>query len=265
MKPEFIDIECSKRAFRLEYQWINAINPEAPLVIFLHEGLGSVRMWRDFPEKFCQAIGCQGLVYSRPGYGESSPRPPHEHWGPDFMHHQAREVLPTLLHALGIDTAKRKPWLLGHSDGGSIALLYAALFPDRLAGALVLAPHIFVEDISIRSIEAVRDIYQTTDLRQKLARFHRDPDSAFWGWNDVWLSAEFGSWNIEDELTRIECPVVAIQGLNDEYGSLAQVRGIQAKAPQTQVIELPDCGHSPHKDQAQAVILTAQQLMHPAD
>lgn len=258
---EFAAIDWREKPVRLEYQWIDAIDSEAPLIVFLHEGLGSLAMWRDFPETLCQASGCRGLVYSRPGYGASTPRSPDEHWGPDFLHQQAQEVLPTLLKTLGLDTAKVKPWLLGHSDGGSIALLYASMFPDQLAGAVVLAPHILVEDISVESIAIVRQTYLDTDLRQKLARHHVDPDSAFWGWNDVWLSREFRNWNIEPEVAGVRCPVLAIQGKNDEYGTLAQVHGIRARAPQTQVLELAACGHSPQRDQPQAVIDAVRQFL----
>ena len=251
---EFADIEWQNRPFRLEYQWIDATNPEAPLIVFLHEGLGSLSMWRDFPVQLCAAVGWRGLVYSRPGYGASTSRKADEHWGPDFMHRQACEVLPALLNALKINATQDKPWLFGHSDGGSIALLYAASFPDQSAGAIVLAPHIFVEDISVNSIAAVRQTYLETDLRHKLARYHDDPDSAFWGWNDVWLSAPFRSWNIVSELQRIQCPVLAIQGLQDEYGTLDQVRRIERHTSRTSVLELAHCGHSPHKDQPEAVI-----------
>ena len=258
---EFVEIQCLNSAFRLEYQRIDAINPEAPLIVFLHEGLGSISMWRDFPQKLCAATGCRGLVYSRPGYGASTPSEPHEHWGPDFMHQQAFDVLPALLKALKINAAQDKPWLFGHSDGGSIALLYASKFPDQIAGAMVLAPHLFVEDISVSSIAAVRQTYLESDLRQKLARYHADPDSAFWGWNDVWLSAAFRQWNIEADVKRILCPVVAIQGLDDEYGTLAQVYQISAHAPQAQVLALAHCGHSPHKDQLEAVIAAMNKLL----
>lgn len=223
-------------------------------MVFLHEGLGSVSMWRDFPQRLCSALGWRGLVYSRPGYGSSSPRPAHERWAPDFMHRQATEVLPALLTALGLDAAANPIWLFGHSDGGSIALLHAAAFPAKVAGLVVLAPHILVEEVSVRSIEAARQAYTTTDLRQKLARHHDDPDSAFWGWNQVWLSAEFRSWNIAAELAAITAPVLALQGMDDEYGTLEQVRGIARALPGTQVLELPNCGHSPHRDQPDAVI-----------
>jgi pimeloyl-ACP methyl ester carboxylesterase len=162
------------------------------------------------------------------------------------MHRQAHELLPTLLRTLRID---EKPWLFGHSDGGSIALLYAARHPRAVGGLIVAAPHIFVEEVSIASIRATRDIYLASSLKQRLARYHADPDSAFWGWNDVWLDPAFAVWNIEAELPRIVCPVLAVQGEDDEYGTLAQIRGIARALPATQLLVLPQCGHSPHRDQ----------------
>ncbi len=242
------------RALRIENTWVGNTDVDVPLMVFLHEGLGSVSMWRDFPHRLCQALGWRGLVYSRPGYGQSTPRPADEHWAPDFMHCQALDVLPALLDSLGVNTVQRPVWLFGHSDGGSIALLHAALRPAHTAGLVVLAPHILVEDISVASIGQARLAYQQTDLKQRLARHHADPDSAFLGWNDVWLSAAFRGWNITGELGTINCPVLAIQGLDDEYGSLAQIRGIRDVVAHTQLLELPACGHSPHKDQAQKVI-----------
>jgi pimeloyl-ACP methyl ester carboxylesterase len=170
------------------------------------------------------------------------------------MHRQAFDVLPALLRALGVDTQHEKPWVFGHSDGGSIALLYAARFPQQVAGTIVLAPHILLEDISVTSIEQAREAYLHTDLRQRLARYHDDPDSAFWGWNRVWLDPAFKTWTIEAEMSAIGCPVLAVQGLDDEYGTLAQIRGIAQRAPQTQLLELAACGHSPHKDQADVLI-----------
>jgi pimeloyl-ACP methyl ester carboxylesterase len=227
-------------------------------MVFLHEGLGSLSMWRDCPQRVCAATGFQGLVYSRPGYGQSSPRPADEQWAPDFMHRQADEVLPALLAALGVDAVARPIWLLGHSDGGSIALLFAAHFPEQVAGTVVMAPHIRVEGVSVASIEQARQAYLNTDLRQRLARHHADPDSAFWGWNGVWLSTAFRSWNITPELSTITCPLLAVQGLNDEYGTLEQIRGIARLVPHTQLLELPECGHSPHKDQPSAVLAAVQ-------
>jgi pimeloyl-ACP methyl ester carboxylesterase len=223
----------------------------ATTLVFLHEGLGSVSMWRDFPARLCAALGCRGLVYSRPGYGRSTPRAAGERWDPDFMHRQAHEVLPALLHALGVQAPYA---LFGHSDGGSIALLHAARWPARVSRCVVLAPHILVEDLSIASIEKARAAYETTDLRQRLARHHDDPDSAFRGWNDIWLDARFRGWNIAAEIGTIACPLLAVQGLDDEYGTLAQIRGIRERVPQTQLLELPACGHSPHRDQPERLI-----------
>ncbi|MBC7711180.1 MAG: alpha/beta fold hydrolase, partial [Rhizobacter sp.] len=145
-------ISVNDRAFAIEYAFVGSFNPGAPLIVFLHEGLGSVAMWRDFPSRLCEAVGARGLVFSRPGYGKSSARPHDEKWDVDFMHIQARDVLPAFLKAVGIDTTPHKPWLFGHSDGGSIALIYAALFPHNVAGVMVAAPHIFVEDVSVERI-----------------------------------------------------------------------------------------------------------------
>jgi pimeloyl-ACP methyl ester carboxylesterase len=260
-RVEFAHIDWAGRRVRIEYQWLGRDDAAAPLVVFLHEGLGSLSMWKDFPTRLCAAAGCRALVYSRPGYGRSTPRAVEEAWDLDFMHRQAHEVLPALLAALGVDAAARPPWLFGHSDGGSIALLYAAHFPRRTAGAIVLAPHIMVEDLSVASIEQARQAYLETDLRQRLARHHDDPDSAFWGWNRIWLHPPFRHWSIEDEITAITCPLLAVQGLDDEYGTLEQIRGIARRVPQTRLLELADCGHSPHRDQPDRVIEAAAALL----
>jgi pimeloyl-ACP methyl ester carboxylesterase len=249
----FVEIAWRGKPVRIEYQRLG--EGGGPLLVFLHEGLGSLAMWRDFPQQLCAAIGARGLVYSRPGYGRSTPRDPEEAWGLDFMHRQAHEVLPALLDALGLQD--EKPWLFGHSDGGSIALLYAAKFSARLAGAIVLAPHIVVEDLSVDSIAKAKTAYETTDLRQRLARYHDDPDSAFWGWNRIWLHPPFKQWSIEDEIASIACPLLAVQGIDDEYGTLEQIRGIARRVPLTELLELPDCGHSPHKDQPARLIEAA--------
>jgi pimeloyl-ACP methyl ester carboxylesterase len=249
LASSFVELDWRGRPLSLEYQWVGSDDAGRPVVVFLHEGLGSVAMWKDFPQRFCDEHGLRGLVYSRYGYGESTPRPAHERWAPDFMHRQAHEVLPALLGALGIE----RPWLFGHSDGGSIALLHAARFAEHLRGVIVLAPHIFVEDISVTSIAAAREAYLSQGLRERLARYHADVDSAFWGWNDIWLDPAFRDWNIEAELARISCPVLAVQGEDDEYGTLEQVHGIARKAPQTRVLVLPQCGHSPHRDQPAAL------------
>lgn len=258
----FVEIPWAGAAVRIEYRWVGASDAAAPVLVFLHEGLGSVAMWRDFPQQLCDAVGARGLVYSRPGYGRSTPRAAQEHWAPDFMHRQAREVLPALLQALGVDPQRHATWLFGHSDGGSIALLYAAAFPSALRGAVVLAPHILVEEVSVRSIRQAREAYLHTDLRQRLARYHDDVDSAFWGWNDVWLAPGFRDWSIAQEIAAIRCPLLAMQGLDDEYGTLEQVRGIRRRVPSTQLIEIASCGHSPHKDQPQVVIAAVKAFMH---
>ncbi len=257
-----IDVDWGGRRVSLELSWVGA---GAPLIVFLHEGLGSVAMWRDFPARLCAAVGARGLIYSRPGYGRSTPRAHDERWAPDFMHRQALEVWPALLAAL----RAREPgmmegplWLFGHSDGGSIALLCAADDAGQaglagrpsLAGVVVLAPHIMVEDVSLVSIAKARETYAGGGLRARLARYHDHPESAFWGWNDAWLSPMFRSWSIESEIGAIGCPVLAMQGLDDEYGTLEQIRGISRRVPHARLLELPSCGHSPHRDQPGQVI-----------
>lgn len=249
VEPRFAEIDWNGRRVRIEHAWVNTARRDAPLLVFLHEGLGSLAMWRDFPVRLCETAGCRGLVYSRPGYGRSTPRAADEAWAPDFMHRQALQVLPALLQALGVDTRTDRPWLFGHSDGGSISLIHAAHHPQQVAGAIVLAPHIRVEDLSVASIAQAHSAYETTDLRARLARYHDDPDSAFRGWNDIWLHPGFRAWSIEEELRGISCPLLAVQGLDDEYGTLEQIRGIARRVPQTELLELPACGHSPHKDQ----------------
>jgi pimeloyl-ACP methyl ester carboxylesterase len=252
--PEFVKIRWRDRWVDIEYQRVEADRVSAPLIIFLHEGLGSLEMWRDFPQRLCEAVGCRGLVYSRPGYGRSTPRDADEVWGTDFLHRQAHEVLPLFLEALTIDPATDPPWLLGHSDGGSIALLYAARHPQCIRGLVVLAPHVMVEDISVSSIEQARVAYETTDLRDRLGRYHANPDSAFWGWNDVWLDPAFRSWSIKEEITGIRCPVLAVQGQEDPYGTMAQIREIARLVPKTLLLELENCAHSPHKDQPEKLV-----------
>ncbi len=249
-------LQWQGQPLRLEYQWVGDMASGAPVVVFLHEGLGSVSMWRDFPARFCTEHGFRGLVFSRYGYGQSTLRPADERWAPDFMHRQAHDVLPMLLAHLQIE----RPWLFGHSDGGSIALLYASMFEP--AGIVVVAPHIVVEEVSITSIEQAREAYATTDLRSRLARHHADPDSAFRGWNDVWLSPAFRAWNIKSELDNIRCPVLAVQGEDDEYGTLEQIRGIARHVPNTELLVIPNCAHSPHRDQPETLSRAAGRFIH---
>ncbi|BAO29458.1 alpha/beta fold hydrolase [Sulfuritalea hydrogenivorans] len=235
----------------LEYQLIPAHQINRPTLVLLHEGLGSVAMWRDFPAKLAAASGCRTLVYSRYGYGQSDVL--QAPFGTDFMHREAGEALPELLAALDIT----KPVLVGHSDGASIALLHAGDGRFDVEGLVVMAPHCFVEDISIRSIEAAKVAFESTDLPDRLAKYHRDVRRTFYGWNDIWLHPEFRAWNIEDCLAGIRCPILAIQGVDDEYGSMAQIEAIADQATaaaDVELMKLADCRHSPHKDQPQAVI-----------
>ncbi|MDB5822509.1 MAG: alpha/beta hydrolase fold protein [Herminiimonas sp.] len=268
-----VDLDWNGRMVQVETQWVGVQSSPHPVVVFLHEGLGSVGQWRDFPERFCRANGFRGLVYSRPGYGNSTPRAPGEQWNQDFMHRQANEVLPALLRAVGVT----RPWLFGHSDGASIALLYAALAGKgaaEISGVVALAPHVFTEEISVRSIEAVRELYLASvavdvavegGLKSRMARYHADPDSAFWGWNEAWLAPGFRAWNIEADITAITCPVLVVQGKSDEYGTMEQIHRIQRAVPHARALVLADCGHSPQRDQAESVIKEAGSfIIHPA-
>ncbi len=257
--PTTVPIRLQDRALEIEYRLIAPERRDADLLVFLHEGLGSVALWKSWPDELCAATGCRGLVFSRDGYGASTPRPEATRWPTHFMHDQAREALPALFKALGLD--RERPILFGHSDGGSIALLYAAMYPERVKAIAVAAPHVFVEDQTIASIEQARETYLKTDLKYKLSRYHRDADSAFWGWNDIWLDPAFRAWNIESFLPSIRCPILAIQGEDDQYGSLEQILRIQRQAPQTQLCVLSGCRHSPHVDQPQATIEAVARFM----
>ncbi len=260
MEVEYIDIEWQHRSLRIEYQWLG--KDDRPLIVFLHEGLGSLAMWKDFPATLCEALGYRGLVFSRPGYGASTPRSRDEDWGVDFMHLQACELLPALFEALRVDTLNNPPWLFGHSDGASIALIYAAHRATRLAGLVVVSPHILVEDLSISSIEKTRRAYLESNLKDRLAPYHEDVDSAFWGWNNDWLSPLFRDWTIAQELRAIACPLLALQGIDDEYGTLEQVCGIRREVGHCEVAVLGDCGHTAHRDQPGEVIRLTSDFMH---
>jgi pimeloyl-ACP methyl ester carboxylesterase len=235
---------------RLEVQRLpQAADRALAPIIFLHEGLGSVAMWRDWPATVCAATGRAGIVYSRQGYGESDPVPDVRGEGrlrPDYMHREAREVLPALLAALGI----QRPVLLGHSDGGSIALLHAADFPVR--ACVVMAPHVIVEDVSVNSIAQARLAYEAGGLRERLRRYHADVDCAFWQWNDIWLDPAFRAFDIRAECRRIEAPILAMQGVDDPYGSLRQIDEISPTRGHFERAVFAQCGHSPHRDQPDA-------------
>ena len=234
-----VDLECVR------------LHPEriAPTLVFLHEGLGSVAMWRDFPQAVATACACPALIYSREGYGQSTPLAAPRR--ADYMHVEALVRLPALLDRLGIEA----PILIGHSDGASIALIHAGAKLRPVRACVALAPHVFVEEVSIASIAAVRDAYPTSGLHARLTRHHRDVDSAFWGWNDIWLSPAFRDWNIESYVAAIDCPLLLIQGRDDEYGTVAQLDAIARRAAGTvERLVLDDCGHSPQRDQPQVTL-----------
>ncbi len=233
---------------RLETLWIPSTDPEARTIVMLHEGLGSLGAWKNFPRDLAARTGCNVLVYSRYGHGGSDKLM--EERPVAFMHHEGEVVLPELLDKLGIP----RPILLGHSDGGSIALIFAGAYPERCAALILEAPHVFVEDLSVASITEAKMNYQTTNLPQKLARYHAHVDETFWGWNDIWLDPQFRSWNIEEYLDKIRCPVLCIQGEQDQYGTLAQVQAIQARVTDSEILMLPDCKHSPHRDQSERTL-----------
>ncbi len=233
---------------RLETLWIGREPAARPTIVMLHEGLGSIALWKHFPQKLASRTGCGVLVYSRYGHGSSDKLM--EKRPVEFMHREGEVVLPELLDKLGIS----QPILLGHSDGGSISLIFAGTYPDRPRAMILEAPHVFVEDLSVASITQAKDQYQTTDLRHKLARYHEHVDETFWGWNDIWLEPQFRSWNIEEYLPAIRCPILCIQGEEDEYGTIAQVKAIKARVPATEILMLPNCKHSPHRDQPDATL-----------
>jgi pimeloyl-ACP methyl ester carboxylesterase len=218
---------------------------EAPLVL-LHEGLGSIRLWRGFPERLAAATGRRTVAFSRYGHGQSDPPPKPR--TPAFMHEEAREVLPALLSELGIED----PVLVGHSDGASIALIYAAHHP--VSAVVAIAPHVFVEEMSLVAIRRAREEYANTDLRKRMARHHRDPDAAFFGWNDVWLHPDFPSWDITDVLDRIDRPLLLIQGERDQYGTLAQLDAIEQRARGSVRRVHLDCRHSPPTELPEATV-----------
>jgi len=242
--------QISAAGHRLECAWIDGARADAalPTLVFLHEGLGSIRQWRDFPEKVARATGCRALVYDRYGYGKSEVLG-EARVGVEFMHDGALNELPELLENLNIDD----PVLIGHSDGASIALIHAGTYQVR--GVVAMAPHVFIEDICVDSIQKATNQFQTSDLADRLSKYHRNARKTFHLWADAWLDPEFRKWNIEEYLPRIKCPVLAIQGEDDEYGTMAQLDAIAAQVGgPCELLKLPGCGHSPHKDQPEKVL-----------
>ena len=221
-----------------------------PTLVFLHEGLGSIEMWRDFPEILLEKTGCNGLLYDRWGHGKSDPinvqRTIH------YVHDEALDTLPQVLANSGVkDTI-----LIGHSDGGSIALIFAAEYPGSVRGLITEAAHVFVEEITLEGIKDALEVYSNTDLKKKLARYHGDnTERIFRAWYETWLQPEFKSWNIEDCLPKIQCPVLVIQGEDDQYGTEAQVESIAGRvAGPAKPLLIPDCAHIPHKEATDRVI-----------
>lgn len=241
-------LKLTVQGHSLEVQRIAGRSPGAPALVFLHEGLGSISHWKDFPAQVAEATGCAVTVYSRYGAGNSDVL--QEARGVRYMHDEALSVLPDLLAQLQIE----EPILVGHSDGGSISIIYAGAH-DHVRGLVLLAPHVFVEDLSVASIAEAKVKFETTNLPEMLGRHHRDPARTFWGWNNIWLHPDFRGWNIEEYLPRITCPMLVIQGLDDQYGTMAQVEAIrkQAAGP-IEVLCLADCRHSPQRDQPKQVI-----------
>jgi pimeloyl-ACP methyl ester carboxylesterase len=234
---------------RLEYSWHGPSPVHAPTMVFLHEGLGSISQWRSFPAELCSRLGCGGLVYNRCGHGKSdtltAPRTTR------FMHHEAMTVLPRLVDMFEI----RRPIIVGHSDGASIALIYAGSGAGDPYALILEAPHVFVEDVTVSRIAELRDLYRTTDLRTRLARHHGgNVDALFQYWTDVWLRPAFRTWNIEPYLPDVTCPTLIIQGKQDEYGTDRQVNTLLATlGGRCESIMLERCGHSPHLDQRATV------------
>jgi pimeloyl-ACP methyl ester carboxylesterase len=232
---------------RISYRSIPGAS-ERPGLVFLHEGLGSAELWRDFPDAVAARLGARALIYSRIGYGYSDGLEAKR--TPTFMHEEALTVLPALLDATGIGA----PVLVGHSDGASIALIYAARAQRPVAGLVLMAPHVFVEPVCLKSIANIRAAYCASagnagGLRSRLAKYHARVDHAFLGWADAWLAPEFQTWNIEDLTSAVTAPVLLIQGSDDEYGTLAQLDRIEARVrgPVSRLV-LPNCGHAPHRD-----------------
>jgi pimeloyl-ACP methyl ester carboxylesterase len=230
---------------RLEYEWIGERKSGIPELVFLHEGLGSIRQWRDFPKQVSEATGLPAMVYSRYGYGQSDvlvePR------AEDFMEQEALESLPELLRNLKIE----HPIFISHSDGASIALVHAGNFFSR--GVVAMAPHVFLEPMNIEAIAAIRKTFEAGDLPQKLGRYHADSRKTFYGWADAWLG--FKTWDLRKHVARITAPLLLVQGTDDQYGTMAQLDEIArlAKGP-CEVLKLGECGHSPFRDQPEKTL-----------
>ena len=222
---------------RIEYERIGVAGASRPTLVFLHEGLGSIAMWRDFPARVAHAVHCDAVVYSRYGYGNSDPLA--EPRDARYMHDEALIALPEILDQLSID----RPILIGHSDGGSIALIHAGAGARPVTAIATLAAHVLVEDISVASIAQTKTSFETADLRARIARHHADVDSAFWGWNRIWLAQEFRRWNIEEYLPRITCPVLLLSGESDPFARIELLRAAVPLLPRAELVTYPRLGH----------------------
>jgi pimeloyl-ACP methyl ester carboxylesterase len=242
----------------LEYAWIGTADARGvlPLLVFLHEGLGAAGGWGDWPQRLCDTLGCRGLLFSRYGYGGSQPRrvcAGGEGWPADYLERQADRYLPALFEALGIDAARTRPVLLGHSDGATIALLYASTFPDVAGAVVAIAPHVFVENVAREGIAQLRanraaGTARGSRLEQHLASLHNDPAGVFEGWSERWVSAAFAAWDISESLSALSCPLLLIQGRQDQFGTLAQLAAIGGQVPHAAISVLEDCRHVPHEE-----------------
>jgi pimeloyl-ACP methyl ester carboxylesterase len=232
---------------------VDLIGAGERLLVFLHEGLGSLAGWGDWPRILCEAARCRGLVFSRYGYGHSQARPPHKDWSTDYLGIEARENLPALLKALGIDAEREPPILFGHSDGATIALQYAAAFPRAVAAIVVLAPHLFVEQVARDRIGQMRQAWPDGRVRALLARQHDDPEGVFMGWSGSWTAPQFADWNIAAALETIGCPTLAVQGRQDQFGTLEQLEELQRRVPHAELLVLDGCRHIPHEERPDEV------------
>ncbi len=238
------------------FEFLNkSLISEKPLLVFLHEGLGSIAQWKDFPTLLCEKTKCPGFLYDREGYGRSSKLRSTNDW--NYLHIQAQKALPEIFKQLKIEQYKKI--LIGHSDGGSIAIIHAGSFPEKIIGVITEASHQFIEDISVKGIRDTVKLFEEGKLKDWLKKYHGEKtDSMFHGWADTWTREGFQNWNIEEYLKKINVPILAIQGKDDQYGSFAQLESIKKYSPKADIHHIPACGHTPHLQCKEVII----QLMY---
>jgi len=239
----------------LETKWVMTEQDSARTIVLLHEALGSLALWKDFPEQLAEQTNSNVLVYSRYGHGVSEVLS--EQRTIDYIQYEGEVVLPELLNFFGISD----PVLLGHSDGASIAITYAGKYHDRVSGLILMAPHVFVEDVTVKGVLDAGIAYDSTDLRQKLSRYHRDPDGVFLAWHAMWTDPKFRNWSIESYLPSICCPTLLIQGEKDEYGTVAQLQAIRSQVVKSELCVLAGCGHSPYREMPRTTLHRISQFM----